>query len=149
MFSLVLVTGLSGKQDALESYLLHRFAKGANVRVKVFKTIDMPAEDVVPCAPNLHDSALDLLQVLQAVRHEKTEISNPEGLAIMSTPVKVSSSCHSLRRGRRDSPHSTCVVSWSSPGTNPCESSHISYMGRAPRVHHMHGMYSVVLIQGN
>lgn len=82
--SLVLVTGLAGKgmlSDSMQLYLLQRFAAGANIRPVVFNTINFLLEDIAPCPPNLNDSALELLQLLQAERQKEVEAQKEtEGL---------------------------------------------------------------------
>lgn len=56
----------------MQSHLLQRFSESANLRVIIFTTVNVLSEDVT-CAPNLNDSALELLQALQAQRQQEQE----------------------------------------------------------------------------
>jgi hypothetical protein len=71
----------------MQSYLLQRFSEGANLRVIVFTTVNVSPDDLT-CAPNLNDSALELLQALQAQRQREQEgkarmgSETPEGTTV-------------------------------------------------------------------
>jgi hypothetical protein len=72
----------------MQSHLLQHFSESENLRVIVFTTVNVSSEDVTPCAPNLNDSALELLQALQAQRQEEQEgkarkgSETPEGTTV-------------------------------------------------------------------